>query len=236
MPSAPTEPPRAWAITPSAFRPDVLPWSCAVPIVVYRLTCSTDRRPAPVARNTAATVTSRCRSTKCVSSSSPGTSQSAWGGVTGGSSTVGNSSVPASNPTRRAASAPAAAPPASAPASENVPAAAPTTCRSAPMSDGTNVASSSEYASRPRAWLCRWTAGFQPPETSSTSHSREPPAAPRCAAVTRDEPEVPTTTCPASTSMPRSAQRSRQTAGASARASTTVVTVIPASARSIAAA
>ena len=54
------------ATTAVVSSPDVLPWSWAVPAVVYRLTCSTEASPAPVARTTSATVTSRCTSTKWV--------------------------------------------------------------------------------------------------------------------------------------------------------------------------
>ena len=65
---------------PEAMTPEVLPWSWAVPMVVYRLTCSTDRRPAPVARSTSAMVASRCRSTNRVSSGTraPSTAGVAW--------------------------------------------------------------------------------------------------------------------------------------------------------------
>ncbi len=74
--------PSASAITPSVVTPAVLPWSCAVPIVVYRLTCSAERMPAPVARSTSATVASRCRSTKWVSHrpSGAGIVHSGWFG------------------------------------------------------------------------------------------------------------------------------------------------------------
>ena len=50
VPSSAMSTPRASAMIPEAITPEVLPWSWAVPMVVYRLTCSTDRRPAPVAR------------------------------------------------------------------------------------------------------------------------------------------------------------------------------------------
>ena len=48
---------------PAGQAPEVLPWSAPVPAVVYRLTCSTERIPAPSALAMSATVTSRCRST-----------------------------------------------------------------------------------------------------------------------------------------------------------------------------
>ena len=82
VPSSAMSTPRASAMIPEAITPEVLPWSWAVPIVVYRLTCSTDRRPAPVARRTSPMVASRCRSTNRVSSGTR--APSVAGMVTGG--------------------------------------------------------------------------------------------------------------------------------------------------------
>src|SRR6266511_4187406 len=55
-PCAPAPAPRSWLTTSAASVPDARPWSTAVPMVVWRLTCSTLRRPVPSAAATSATV------------------------------------------------------------------------------------------------------------------------------------------------------------------------------------
>ena len=72
VPVSATGTPSSSAVIPVAMTPEVLPWSCAVPMVVYRLMCSMDVRPAPTARAMSATVASRCRSTNSVVPSAAG--------------------------------------------------------------------------------------------------------------------------------------------------------------------
>ena len=127
----------AVAISPIALTADVLPWSLAVLIEVYRLMCSTLRMPAPVARSTSATVWSRCRSTKWESSparspSRSRTTHSGWVAPAGCGFSVGIDSACAppsvTNPALNEAMAPAREPSARHASRVKLPRAAPMIC------------------------------------------------------------------------------------------------------------
>ena len=185
VPVSATGTPSSSAVIPEAMTPEVLPWSCAVPMVVYRLMCSMERRPAPTARAMSATVASRCRSTNCVAPSAAvgsGTRHSTSGAARlGGRSGGGRRSVVEAGSARRAHAPAARCPSARHPAQVEH------------AGRGTRRRSGRRAARRARrrraarrsaagraAWLNRCTAGFQPPLTSSRSQAMASLLADRC--------------------------------------------------------
>ena len=115
------------------------------------------------------TVTSFWKSTKALARLSF-TCQS--GAIAAGSSFArGNAIEAIGYPHSTAAIAPAAIPPVRHWPSVSAPFAAPATCMPGGIVPGVNAAISSVHTGLPPRWQVRCTAGFQPPDTASASHS-----------------------------------------------------------------
>ena len=196
-----------------------------------------------------AAVTSYCRSTKALASP-PRPGDGTWnsGRIKAGAVRSAAGALRAhprrSIPASRAAAAPASNPFSRHAARSNAPAAAPAARNPGGVLPGTKQARSASKSSLPPEWQCRWTQGFQPPETASRSQPIvrvEPPvAAPSSfraetlAPATRRRPFTSTTAKPFRVSISCVAARAAAPSPASGRASTIAATDTPPSARSAA--
>ena len=239
VPSSAMSTPRASATMPEARTPEVLPWSWAVPMVVYRLTCSTDRRPAPVARSTSPTVASRCRSTNRVQGrpAGSGTDQSTVvrRRPAGAASTLGGG--PRTRPAREPECAQRRGGGARAPARRHreveLAVAAPATLDRRAASAG-HERTELGVVAQLSAGLAEQVHRGVPAAGDQQEVAVEPAPLPtrrrrrrRAHAVTRSVPSVPVTTLPVRTSMPRSRRSSAAMSGACGRVSTTAATCTP---------